>query len=455
MILSRKQENLIEDISSPLKKEIYVEGSTQSGKTFAICFGVIKYAYNLYKAYPEERFNGAIIGWQIDTIRGNIVDVLLNFLKLMNYPKRMYKLNWGSQDSKYLDIYNIRFYFYSFNNSLSYNKILGKPLIFIWCDESARIYSSKQLQESFDQLPTRQMAYSTNEFEKTIHSFNVEGNERHPYKVKYIDGKSNAIHYTFYPYDNPKINTKEAIDEILNTFPQGSSLQRQKVFNEWVTSEGKVFNEVEQCIIVDLNNYAFREIGIGIDYGSVNPTTFVPIALAFNKELKRWELVRLEIYYHDPKNENDVPTTEYYSNQLKLFLIYLKSQYGQVPITTINIDSEAIHFHNRLIADNIPHDLANKYPNSVVEGVQRLQTMFHKKLIRVLKENSIIEIYPDGNLKRDEIDDGLLELNSYQYDTIKASNTGIDCYIKDMDHSIDATRYIIQDFIDNNKWYEQ
>ena len=63
-----------------------------------------------------------------------------------------------------------------------------------------------------------------------------------------------------------------------------------------------------------------REIGIGIDYGSVNPTTFVPIALGFDFKENRWKLIRLECYYHDPAEEGEKPTTAYYVEQEKLFI---------------------------------------------------------------------------------------------------------------------------------------
>ena len=36
-------------------------------------------------------------------------------------------LKWQTDD-KYLEIYNIRYYFFGFNNILAFNKILGKPL---------------------------------------------------------------------------------------------------------------------------------------------------------------------------------------------------------------------------------------------------------------------------------------------------------------------------------------
>lgn len=204
-------------------------------------------------------------------------------------------------------------------------------------------------------------------------------------------------------------------------------------------------------IINDLNDYAFREIGIGIDYGNSNPTTFVPIALAYNKVEKKWVLIRLEIYYHNAKEEQDNPTTEYFSKQLRLFLLYLKSEYGQVPITTIVLDSEATHFHNRLLADNIPHSLAVKGPGSVVEGVQHLQSLFYKKYFFIYKQNSIKHITDNGELIYSSKDEGILELESYRYDLKTSAKTGKEAYVKENDHNIDATRYLLENWKNQDK----
>ena len=132
-----------------------------------------------------------------------------------------------------------------------------------------------------------------------------------------------------------------------------------------------------------------REIGIGCDYGSVNATTFCGMALALNNELKRWELVFIDTYYHDPKQEGDTPTTEYYSNQLREYITYLQKKYVGIHINTLVIDSEATHYHNRLVADGIPHTLARKGAGSVNEGVQHLQSLIYKGYFLILKENSI------------------------------------------------------------------
>lgn len=438
---SYKQAMLWNDIISPNKPEIYVLGSTQSGKTFVITKAIMEYAEKLWKYDPNKQYYGAIVGWTIETLKGNIVEVLEQSLKKFprNKNKKSFNLVWNNDD-KSLTIWNLKIFFFGFNNVKSFNKILGKPLILEWIDESARIYSNKELQQSFNEFPGRQMSFAGHPYLKTIHSFNVEGSDRHPYKMDYIDNKPNAIHYTFFPYDNPLLDTKEKIQQVVNMFPPGS-LREQKVFNKWVVAEGKVFTKLN--VIKEIpSTYIMREIIIGIDYGNVNPTTFVPIALTYDQVQKRWKLVRLKIYYHDSRVEGDNPTTEYYSSQLRLFLVYLKSIYPQVPITKIVLDSEATHFSNRMLADNIEHELSKKGPGSVNAGVEYLQSLLYKEIFEILESPSIRYFIGSG-FEESGKDEGLIEMDSYQYDKIKSEKEGTNCYKKELDHSIDATRYVL------------
>ena len=243
MEISPKQAKLYNDIQGIDKPEIYVLGSTQSGKTYIIALGIIAYAKALHEYDPDKQYYGAIVGWTIETLKGNIVEVLEQHLRFFKRENKLnYDLKWNNDD-KSLSMWNLKIYFFGFNNVKSFNKILGKPLILEWIDESARIYTSKELQPSFDEFPGRQMSFAGHPYLKTIHSFNVEGSSRHPYKEMYIDGKPNAIHYTFYPYDNPVLDTEEKIKEAVKSFPSGS-LREQKVFNKWVVAEGKVFNHI-------------------------------------------------------------------------------------------------------------------------------------------------------------------------------------------------------------------
>lgn len=456
MILSKKQIKLFNDIISPNVNNISVLGSTQSGKTYDICVALIQYANELNKYEKEQRkqegyipreYNGAIIGWTTDTVKSNIVDNLENILKKEYHftNGKEYVLKFGQQD-KYLEIYNMRFYFFGFNNKLSFNRILGKPLIFVWVDEAARIYEG-QLMESFDEIPGRQMSYAGHPYYKRIDSFNVEGNENHPYKLRYID-MTNWVKYVFYPFDNPVLDTEEKIREAVNSFPPGS-LREQKVFNKWVVAEGRVFTQINK--LDSLEGFVIREIGIGCDYGSVNPTTFVPIALCYHQESRKWVIVRLEIYYHDPQIEGDTPTTEYYSFQFRMFLAYLKDKYPNIPITEFVIDSEAAHFDNRLTVDKIAHSISKKGAGSVDRDNQYIQALFYKGYLYVLEKPSIRYFTNDGHYQESVKDEGLIELEGYRYDKLRSQKEGTNCYVKEKDHSRDAMAYILALFQDTGR----
>ena len=440
MKLSKKQNQLIKKIVEKNQPKISCIGSVQSGKTFAICLGTILYAQELYNYDKETKYFGAIVGWDLETLKGNIIESFETILNEAGLKKEKdYEIKFGFD--KYIRLFNTTFFFFGFNTKLSFNKILGRPLIYIWVDEAARIYSQNSLQESFDEMPGRQASFSGHPFKKTIHSFNVEGNSHHPYKVKYIDN-FDGIKFTFYPYDNPKIDTKEKYDEFIETYPKGS-LRDQKIFNKWVVAEGKVFTEINK--INNLENLHIIEIGIGVDYGNVNPTTFVPLALAYDNLEKRYKAIRLGIYYHDSGADENKPTTAWYVEQEKAFIDYLMKLYPNVPIRDNIVDSEAIHFTNALYNAGVNYDLATKGSGSVDKGVQQLQSLFYKKVLYVLEEKSITQFnqnVPSYSLQ----DEGILELESYQYDRQKSITSGQNCYVKEQDHSIDALRYIVDEW---------
>lgn len=165
LILSKKQGLLFNDIITPNKTNISVLGSVQSGKTWDIAFSTIQYAQRLHEYDNTRIYNGAIVGWSLEAVKGNIVDkieIILNKLGIQKATRktRGYELKFGGGASeKYLKLWNFKIYFYSFNNVLSMNNILGKDLIYIWVDESARIYSRTPLQEQFDQLPRKASSF--------------------------------------------------------------------------------------------------------------------------------------------------------------------------------------------------------------------------------------------------------------------------------------------------------
>ena len=60
-----------------------------------------------------------------------------------------------------------------------------------------------------------------------------------------------------------------------------------------------------------------------------------------------------------------------------------------------------------------------------------------------LERPSIRYFLPDGKYQESEKDEGVIELEGYRYDKQKSEKEGINCYVKDKDHSRDAEAYIL------------
>lgn len=126
MNLSQKQWKLINDIKAQNIPEINVLGSVQSGKTFSIDLGMILYASELHKYDNTREFYGAIIGWDLQTLKGNIVEPLKIHLDAFGYKVgKDYELAFGQND-KYFKMWNVKFYFFGFNTKIAFNRILRK-----------------------------------------------------------------------------------------------------------------------------------------------------------------------------------------------------------------------------------------------------------------------------------------------------------------------------------------
>ena len=119
---------------------------------------------------------------------------------------------------------------------------------------------------------------------------------------------------------------------------------------------------------------------------------------------------------------------------------------------TCNImDSEAEHFINALYNAGVEVDGAKKGAGSVDRGVQQMQSLFYKDFLYILEKPSITMINVNNEPVYSNIDESLNEFESYQYDNIKSLSTGQNCYVKEMDHSIDGSRYLIQYWQDIGK----
>lgn len=162
------------------------------------------------------------------------------------------------------------------------------------------------------------------------------------------------------------------------------------------------------------------EIGIGVDYGQQNPTTFE----AFGIDYEAQKLRGIAEYYHSGRDEGKQKSPSEYVQDLKVMCDAIEIMYDRV-VSYIFIDPSAAGLIEE-VRRVLPHVTIMKAKNDVKLGISRVQKFlsFCKLLVSDTQTHLIKEF-------------GL-----YQYDP-KSIERGEEVPLKINDHCCDALRYLV------------
>lgn len=162
------------------------------------------------------------------------------------------------------------------------------------------------------------------------------------------------------------------------------------------------------------------EIGIGVDYGQQNPTTFE----AFGIDYEAQKLRGIAEYYHSGRDEGKQKSPSEYAQDLKVMCDAIEIMYDRV-VSYIFIDPSAAGLIEE-VRRVLPHVTIMKAKNDVKLGISRVQKFlsFCKLLVSDTQTHLIKEF-------------GL-----YQYDP-KSIERGEEVPLKINDHCCDALRYLV------------
>lgn len=162
------------------------------------------------------------------------------------------------------------------------------------------------------------------------------------------------------------------------------------------------------------------EIGIGVDYGQQNPTTFE----AFGIDYEAQKLRGIAEYYHSGRDEGKQRSPSEYAQDLKVMCDAIEIMYDRV-VSYIFIDPSAAGLIEE-VRRVLPHVTIMKAKNDVKLGISRVQKFlsFCKLLVSDTQTHLIKEF-------------GL-----YQYDP-KSIERGEEVPLKINDHCCDALRYLV------------
>ncbi|MBS6195471.1 MAG: PBSX family phage terminase large subunit [Clostridiales bacterium] len=164
---------------------------------------------------------------------------------------------------------------------------------------------------------------------------------------------------------------------------------------------------------------AMGEIGVGVDYGQKNATTFQAAGIDYEANCFRG----LKEYYHSGRDSGQKSPSEY-AQDLKDFCDEIEKEYSRV-VSYVFIDPSAAGLKEeaRRIMPNIAIVDAK---NDVKLGISRVQKFFSFRKLLISSQQKML----------------IKELGMYQYDE-KSVEKGNEVPLKVEDHAADACRYLI------------
>jgi PBSX family phage terminase large subunit len=389
--LSRKQ------IASVVESQHRInawEGSVRSGKTVASLLRWLAYV-----AQAPRGGELVMVGRTRDSINRNVFAVLTNPDLFGVLAQQVHYTNGAATAI----IMGRLVHVIGANDAQAEPKVRGMTCAGAYVDEATTLPET-----FFDQLvarcsvPGAQIFCTTNP-DNPAHWF------RKKYLLRPTETRLRSWHFTL--DDNPFLDP-EYVAALKASF-QGLFYKRN-ILGEWVQAEGAVFDMWDpDRYVVDLLPQINRWIGVGVDYGTVNPFVGLLVGQGVDNRL----YVTSE-YRYDSRAAHRQLSDAQYSKALQEWM----AKSGQPE--WLFIDPSAASFLTQLWADGVPG--VAKANNDVLDGIRSVGVALGSGLVSVHRSCA-----------------GLLEeLPGYAWDDTAAAK-GIDKPLKVADHSVDALRYAL------------
>ncbi|GAA3144826.1 PBSX family phage terminase large subunit [Planomonospora alba] len=202
---------------------------------------------------------------------------------------------------------------------------------------------------------------------------------------------------------------------------------RRYILGEWCMAEGAIFDMWDpDRHVVDSLPLMERWLGVGVDYGTVNPFAALLAGVSVPDAEGQRRLYLASEFRWDSRAERRQLTDAEYSKRLVDWLDNIPDAYGPgtrgVRPEYLIVDPSAASFVTQLHHDGLMPQLGD---NSVLDGIRTLSNLMAADHLRVHRSCA----------------GWLGEVGSYSWDDRKAEK-GDDVPVKVDDHSLDSSRYI-------------
>lgn len=365
------------------------DGAVRSGKTVFMSSGFLIWAMEYY-----DRTNFAICGKTVQSAERNVLKPLQEIENLpytMEYKvsTKVLTVRCGAKENY--------FYIFGGKDESSYMLIQGITLAGVLFDEVALMPKS-----FVEQALSRAISY---ENPKYWFNCNPESPNHYFYKEWIESPKDGTTHLHFLLEDNP-ILTPQMIERTKAMY-SGVFYDRY-ILGLWVMAEGLIYPMFNDDCIVPTEERKYIRYVISMDYGIQNPTAI--LLWGFFDGV--WYEVKE--YYHSGRETNQQKTDQDYYDELEKLA-------GDLPIDCLIIDPSATSFI--ALVKQKKRFKVRQAKNDVIDGIQKTASAIQQGKIKV----------------NDCCKNTIKEYGLYSWDT----KSGEDKPIKESDHALDATRYMV------------
>lgn len=373
------------------------DGAIRSGKTTLMALAFVDWAM---ENFTNQRFG--ICGKTVGSATENVVIPYIS----MSYAKKRYTLNWR-RSQKILEVRRgptvNYFEVFGGKDESSYALIQGRTLAGVLLDEVVLMPQS---------FVNQALARCSVEGSRSWFSCNPEG-PSHWFKSEWIDRRNehNALRIHFTLDDNPGLSEKKK-EQYKRDFC-GIFYDRY-VLGKWIAADGLVYPMFDRDRhILTEEPQTDGEYYVSSDYGIQNPNVF----LLWRKErgTRRWICLN-EDYYSGRDEKHQLTDAQ--------LVDHLDAMTEGIRVSAVIIDPSAASMKAELRRRGYPTLDAD---NSVIDGISDVCSMLGA-----------------GNLAyMARCKNSIAEFGAYLWDS-KAVERGEDAPLKQSDHAMDATRYMVR-----------
>ena len=374
------------------------EGSIRSGKTIA---SLIRWAEYVQHA-PDGHL--AVLGWTLTTVQRNVLDPLINLHPSIVQHTRGANVAWVMGREVQL---------VGFSDKRSEAVIRGLTLAGAYVDEATLMP-----EQTFVQLLGRLSVTGAKLFWTTN-----PDSQSHWLRRRYLSRLRDLPDWRIFHFtmdDNPALSP-EYVESKRREFT--GLWYRRFILGEWVSAEGAIFDAWDPQVHVipwEDTPPLRRLLGVGMDYGTTNPTSAVLLGLTMDGTL-----ILVDEWRHDPAQAQHRLTDAQVSARLRDWLAQDHLPYpSTLEPEWVFLDPSAASLRVTLEQDG--ERRVTDADNQVHYGIRTVASLLATGALHVT----------------DRCEGVITEAPSYAWDP-KATEKGHDKPLKIADHSLDAARYAI------------